>query len=115
MSYDLANKRCAPCEGGADPLDHKEEDSFHADVPVWGIHREGKHYIERNFKFKDFSQAMRFVNGVATLAEDEGHHPEIGITWNKVMLILQTHAIGGLSMNDFIMAAKIDEIYVKFG
>jgi 4a-hydroxytetrahydrobiopterin dehydratase len=113
MIYDLTNQKCIPCEGGEVPLDAKDEDSFHSEVPVWGIHREGKHYIERNFKFKDFSQAMKFVNGVAKLAEDQGHHPEIGITWNKVTLILHTHAIGGLSKNDFIMAAKIDEIYKK--
>lgn len=114
MSYELSKKHCVPCEGGEDPLDRKDEDSFRADIPVWGIHREGRHYIERSFKFKDFRQAMMFVNGVAMLAEDESHHPEIGITWNKVTLIFYTHAIGGLSRNDFIMAAKADEIYLTF-
>lgn len=69
----------------------------------------GIHTIEKRFKFKDFTGAMKFVNKVAALAEQEGHHPDIIINWNKVTLQLSTHAIKGLSENDFIMAAKIDE------
>jgi len=66
--------------------------------------------ITRSLKFKDFALAMDFVNKVARLAESEGHHPDICISWNRVRLELVTHAIGGLSMNDFIMAAKINEL-----
>lgn len=112
MIYDLINKKCEPCEGGTAPLDAEDEDSLHTEVPVWGLHREGTHFIERKFTFRDFKEAMDFVNAVAKLAESEGHHPEIEISWNKVRLVLFTHAIGGLSRNDFIMAAKIDRIYM---
>lgn len=70
----------------------------------------GTDVIEKMFKLKDFAEAMKFVNKVAALAEEEGHHPGIKINWNKVALQLTTHAIKGLSENDFIMAAKIDEL-----
>ena len=66
--------------------------------------------IEKKFTFKDFAEAMTFVNAVAAIAEAEGHHPDIDIRYNKVELELSTHAIGGLSMNDFVLAAKIDKI-----
>ena len=66
--------------------------------------------IERQFRFKDFREAIAFVNKVADLAESEGHHPDIFISWNKVRLTLTTHKIGGLSRNDFVLAAKIDEL-----
>lgn len=70
----------------------------------------GVHTIEKRFKFKDFAEAMKFVNKAAEIAEEEGHHPDIKISWNRVTLQLTTHAIKGLSENDFIMAAKIDKI-----
>lgn len=113
MDYDLINKRCEPCKGGVAPFDTKDEDSYHSEVPVWRLHREGTHHLDRKFTFKDFKESMSFVNNVAKLAENEGHHPEIEISYNKVRLVLFTRAIGGLSRNDFIMAAKIDEIYRK--
>ena len=68
--------------------------------------------IRKVFKFKNFEESMKFVNRVADQAEEEGHHPDITISWNRVTLTLTTHAIGGLSKNDFIMAAKIDKITV---
>jgi 4a-hydroxytetrahydrobiopterin dehydratase len=76
-------------------------------VPDWELTEESK--LIRRFRFSDFAGAMRFVNSVATLAESEGHHPDIYISWNRVRLELTTHAIKGLSDNDFIMAAKINE------
>lgn len=72
--------------------------------------RDGTHKIRKQFKFKDFKKAMEFVNEVADLAESEGHHPDIKIVYNKVQLDLFTHAVGGLSENDFIMASKINKI-----
>lgn len=66
--------------------------------------------IEKSFKFSDFVEAMKFVNSTADIAESEGHHPDIHISYNKVKIVLWTHAVGGLSINDFILAAKIDEI-----
>jgi 4a-hydroxytetrahydrobiopterin dehydratase len=76
-------------------------------VPGWELTEESK--LIRRFRFKDFAGAMRFVNSVADMAESEGHHPDIYISWNRVRLELTTHAIKGLSDNDFIMAAKINE------
>lgn len=75
----------------------------------WSVEDEGK-LISKQFKFKDFKEAMVFVNKLADLAEEQGHHPNIKISYNKVKLELTTHAIGGLSLNDFIIAAKIEEI-----
>ena len=69
-----------------------------------------KNRIQKTYRFKDFKHSMEFVNEVAEIAEEEGHHPDISISWNRVTLTLTTHAIGGLSENDFILAAKIDRI-----
>ncbi|MBI2140968.1 4a-hydroxytetrahydrobiopterin dehydratase [Candidatus Woesearchaeota archaeon] len=107
----LAQKKCVPCEGGTPPLGHEETEKLLRQINLWhrvGIN--GAYAIERTFRFKDFAEAMKFVNKVAAVAEEEGHHPDIKISWNKVMLQLTTHAIKGLSENDFIMAAKIDEL-----
>lgn len=76
----------------------------------WILVRDGTHKITRQFKFKDFKQALIFVNKVADLANSEDHHPDIKIVYNKVQLDLFTHAVGGLSENDFIMAAKINKL-----
>ncbi|MFW9806104.1 MAG: 4a-hydroxytetrahydrobiopterin dehydratase [Candidatus Thorarchaeota archaeon] len=79
-------------------------------VPGWTKTRGEIDKIEKTFKFKDFNKAMMFVNKVAEIAEEQGHHPDILIQWNKVTLTLWTHAIKGLHDNDFILAAKIDEL-----
>ncbi len=105
---DLTTKHCVPCEGGTPPLPDAKEDKFKMHVPQWILVREGVHKITRQCKFKDFREAMHFVNKVANLAEAEGHHPDIKIVYNKVQFDLFTHAVGGLSENDFIMASKID-------
>jgi 4a-hydroxytetrahydrobiopterin dehydratase len=78
-------------------------------VPGWKLIEGERLKITRPFKFKNFAQSIAFVNKVAAIAEGEGHHPDINISWNRVRLDLTTHAIGGLSTNDFIMAAKINE------
>lgn len=91
------------------PLATEEIQKYLPHVPGWEVLDDKK--IRKNYKFKDFKEAMGFVNKVAELAEQEGHHPDILIHgWNKVRLELSTHAIGGLSENDFILAAKIDAI-----
>lgn len=107
---DLIKKHCVPCEGGDPPLTEKEEDEFKTQVPDWTLLRDGTHMLRKQFKFKNFKESMAFVNKVADLAESEGHHPDIKIVWNKVNLDLFTHAVGGLSKNDFIMAAKINAL-----
>ena len=105
---DLTKKRCVPCEGGMPPLPQEKVDELLKEVPEWEL-EEGK--VVRRFKFKDFKEAISFVNKVADLAESENHHPNISIFgWNKVKLIFFTHAIKGLSKNDFIMAAKVNQL-----
>jgi 4a-hydroxytetrahydrobiopterin dehydratase len=106
---DFANQKCVPCEGGIAPLTKTDAQETMKHVPDWTLDEEGKH-IQRTFLFVGFKEAMVFVNRVAEIAEHEGHHPDIDIHWNKVTLNLWTHAIGGLSTNDFIVAAKIDTL-----
>jgi 4a-hydroxytetrahydrobiopterin dehydratase len=107
MSSDLLKKKCVPCEGGTMPLTEGEAIDYMAEVPGWTLDDEVKK-ISREYKFKDFIGAINFVERVADVAEMEQHHPDINIKYNKVLLELSTHAIGGLSENDFILAAKIN-------
>lgn len=103
----LADKYCVPCEGGMPPLTEVEYNKLLVETPEWKL-TDGVQ-ISRDFKFKNFKEALLFVNKVGELAEKEGHHPDISIhNWNKVLIELSTHAIKGLSENDFIMASKID-------
>lgn len=104
---DLLSKKCVPCEGGTLPLTREEAQKYLAEVPGWQLSDDAK-VISKEFKWRDFKEAMAFVNKVAKLAESEGHHPDVHISWNKVKLGLTTHAIKGLSENDFILAAKIN-------
>lgn len=106
---DLVNQKCVPCESGTKPFTHEEAKPYLANVKDWKL-EDGVKKIEKKFKFKDFKQALDFVNKVGEIAEQEGHHPDIELGWGKVEIELSTHAIGGLSVSDFIMAAKIDQI-----
>ena len=111
MAEKLTEKKCEPCEGGVDPLTREQFSSYLEQVPDWKV-REDK-YIDREFQFSDFPEALKFVNQVGEIAEDEGHHPDILLhSWNKVKITLWTHAIGGLSINDFVVASKIDRIKI---
>ena len=103
----LKEQKCIPCEGGADPLTRERSEKLLSSINGW-IPSEDNKKISKEFKFKNFAEAMSFVNRVADLAEAEGHHPDIQINYNKVQLELTTHAIGGLSLNDFILASKIN-------
>lgn len=106
----LSKGHCVPCEGGTQPLTDVEVATYLTLLKTpWHVSDEGKK-IEKKFKFKDFKESMDFVNKVADIAESEGHHPEIEISYNKVEIELTTHAIGGLSTNDFILASKIEII-----
>lgn len=109
---DLTTKHCVPCKGGIPPLSDTDEDRYIVEVPAWSLLREGIHKIKREFIFKGFRGAMGFVNKVAEIAEAEGHHPDIYISYNKVQLELFTHAAQGLLENDFIVAAKIDRLAI---
>lgn len=116
LSNDLKHKKCVPCDlpagrqgGGVKPLTPDEYGTFlRGELSDWTDVNEKQ--IEKEYKFKNFKEALEFVNKVGKIAESEGHHPDINLhEWNKVKLTLTTHAIGGLSENDFIMASKIDD------
>jgi 4a-hydroxytetrahydrobiopterin dehydratase len=108
----LTSKTCVPCRGGIPPLTADEARAYAAATPEWTLAEEGTRLFRR-FEFRDFAAAMEFVNRVADLAEQEGHHPDIAIHWNRVELTLWTHKIGGLHENDFILGAKIDRLLEK--
>lgn len=105
---DLTQKKCRPCKGYEKPLSGGEIVKYISQVTTWEIIENRK--IKKDFKFKNFKEVMNFVNKAADLAELEQHHPNIYIFYNHVKFELSTHVIGGLSENDFIMAAKIDEL-----
>ena len=107
---DLSQKKCIACEDKSiKPFSKKKGKEFLAEVPGWELNKDAKK-ISKEFSFRDFIRAIRFVDSVARIAETEGHHPDIHISYNKVVFDLWTHAIDGLSENDFIVAAKIDKL-----
>lgn len=106
---DLAQKKCVPCEGGASPLNRAEAAVLLKQVNGWALGEDAK-WIIKQFKFSNFVEAMSFANKLTPIAEREGHHPDVHISFGKVVVELSTHAIKGLSENDFILAAKIDAI-----
>ena len=106
----LIDRKCAPCEGGVAPLDAETAKALMAELhDDWALVREGK-AIERKFEFKAFGRTMSFVNAVAFVATNEGHHPDATFSYGYCRVLYWTHAIGGLSDNDFICAAKIDRL-----
>lgn len=105
----LAKKSCTPCRGGMPPLTPEQAKDFLKQAPSWELRDEGRR-IERRFTFEDFAKAFAFVHRASDLAEAEGHHPDITFGWGYATVSLQTHKINGLHDNDFIMAAKLDEI-----
>lgn len=106
----LLHKKCVPCEGGVLPLKGDQTQEYIGQLQGdWKVIEDAK--IQRKFKFKDFKEAIAFVNRVAEVAEQEGHHPDMRVFgYKNVEIELSTHAIGGLSENDFILAAKIDHL-----
>jgi 4a-hydroxytetrahydrobiopterin dehydratase len=105
---ELASKTCVPCRGGVPPLKGEALASFEHQVPGWRVNEE--HHITKIFTFPDFRQGLSFVDRVGEVAEEQGHHPDIYLSWGKVEIKLWTHKIDGLTESDFIMAAKIDEL-----
>ena len=102
----LAGRHCVPCRGGTPRLRGAELRALHEQTSGWEVVNE--HHLRKSFKFPDFRQALDFVNRAGALAEAEGHHPDMLLGWGKVEITLWTHAAGGLTENDFILAAKID-------
>lgn len=101
---DLSRDQCLPCQKIGRALTSQEIELLLKEVPSWHYEQS----LKKTFKFKNFNEALQFVNQVGALAEKEGHHPDITLQYNKVTLSLMTHALKGLSRNDFILAAKID-------
>jgi len=106
---DLTQQKCVPCEVGGIPLTPAEAASQMKDIPLWKLSADAKK-LSRAFSFKDFKESLAFINKIGELAEKEGHHPDFDIHYNKVTLTLWTHEVGGLSINDFIVAAKVDKV-----
>jgi 4a-hydroxytetrahydrobiopterin dehydratase len=104
---DLKSQRCAPCRPGTPALSPERIGGLKAQVPAWEV-RESR--LRRTLKFKDFAEAMVFVNRMADLAEAEGHHPDFCVHYANIEVSLWTHTVGGLSENDFILAAKLDDL-----
>ncbi len=105
----LTSQKCVPCEGGVKPLTPEGYAPHLAQVKGWTVLKDKE--IQKEYKFKNFKEALGFVNKVGAIAEAEGHHPDIFLhNWNTVQITLSTHSIGGLSLNDFIVAAKIDNL-----
>jgi len=108
---ELAEKTCVPCKGGVLPMKGRELEHILKLVPKWNAVNE--HHIVRTYTFPDFKQALDFVNRVGEVAEKQGHHPDILLAWGKAEITLWTHKINGLTESDFIMAAKIDQLYAE--
>jgi 4a-hydroxytetrahydrobiopterin dehydratase len=108
---DLLKKKCTPCEGGVIPFDITEIHKYQKKVDGWDIIKNEKniYFLEKKFLFKNFLESHHFINQVGKISEDEGHHPEISFGWGYAKINITTHAIEGLSENDFILAAKIDK------
>jgi 4a-hydroxytetrahydrobiopterin dehydratase len=104
----LSEKTCVPCRGGVPPLGEQEIRPLAAQVDGWSVVE--NHHIEKEFTFRDFKEALDFVNRVGAIAEEQGHHPDIHLAWGKVGLSIWTHKIDGLTESDFILAAKVDTI-----
>ena len=109
---DLLNKKCVPCEGGLMPFDISEIHKYQKKVDGWNVKESKKknYFLEKEFKFKNFIDSQNFINKVSEISEKENHHPDINFGWGYATIIITTHAIEGLSENDFILAAKIDQI-----
>ena len=111
---DLLKKKCKPCEGGVVPFDVSEIHKYQKKVDGWNIikNNDNIYFLEKKFIFKNFLESQKFVNEVGRISEEEGHHPDILFGWGYSNVNITTHAIKGLSENDFILAAKIDQINV---
>ena len=109
MTMELKNQKCQACSGNTPKFDEKQISDNLSKLNSWSVNDEQK-MIYKKFNFKTFKQALNFTNKVGEIADIEGHHPDISIGWGYSLVMLHTHAIKGLSINDFIVAAKIDAI-----
>ncbi len=109
---ELLEKRCKACEGGVSPLDRKEAEYYVKKVEGWELNEQATE-IKRTFAFKNYYHTMAFVNALAYIANQENHHPDLEVSYNRCLVKYTTHAIAGLSENDFICAAKTDALILK--
>ena len=109
MTMELKNQKCQACSGNTPKFDEKQISDNLSKLNNWSVNDEQK-MIYKKFNFKTFKQVLNFTNKVGEIADLEGHHPDISLGWGYSLIMLHTHAIQGLSINDFIIAAKIDEI-----
>jgi len=107
MTENLQNQKCEPCSIGTPKMEQTEIDKNLKEVPGW---QQVENKIQKNYTFKDFVHLMEFTNKMADVAEQEGHHPDFHVSYNKLNVMIYTHKIDGLSINDFILAAKIDKL-----
>lgn len=105
---ELSDKKCVSCEGTKSPLVEDEVENMLMQTPGWEL---SGSQIERTFRFADFVEAMKFANQITDIAEEQNHHPDLHVSWGKVRVELTTHSVGGLTTNDFIVAAKINKIW----
>jgi 4a-hydroxytetrahydrobiopterin dehydratase len=105
---ELASKTCVPCKGGTPPLKGAELAELRRQLPGWEVVEE--HHLRKVFRFKNFREALDFVNKVGELAEEQGHHPDISFGWGRVEITVWTHKIDGLTESDFVFAAKVDTL-----
>ena len=108
----LKDKKCVPCEGGVVPFDISEIHKYQKKVDGWDISKDnkGNFFLNKRLNFNNFIESQEFINKVGEISEDEGHHPDISFGWGYAEIKITTHAIEGLSENDFILAAKIDQL-----
>jgi len=110
---DLADNKCVPCRGGVPPMEREKAEEMLKQLDSgWTLNKDG--HLERLYTFKDFAQALAFVNKVGAVAEEEGHHPDLYLAWGKCKIELWTHKIKGLTESDFYMAAKSDREFQPF-
>lgn len=109
MADDLADRQCVPCRGDVPKLGGAELQQLAARLPRWQVVED--HHLERKYKFPDFVSALAFVNRVGAVAEEQGHHPDIYLTWGKVKIKVFTHTLDGLSESDFVLGAKIERLF----
>lgn len=110
---DLASRTCIPCRGGIPPLTPAQIAPLLAQLTGWTV--VANHHLEKSYRFPDFVRALAFVNRIGALAEEQGHHPDLGLSWGRVDISIHTHKIDGLTESDFVLAAKMDSMCAEEG
>ena len=105
---ELATKQCVPCRGGVPPLTSEEIKKLEPEIPGWEV--VNNHHLKKEFKYENYAEALKFVNRLSAIAEEQFHHPDVCFGWGRVEVTIWTHKINGLTESDFILAAKIDQV-----